>query len=589
MNGVNVQRLLDTTMELPPIPPDTDRASIDAALSELAAHKTEWAQLPLSRKRALLHGLHQRVGEAAGRWVTVASRAKGLPLESPLRNEEWLSGPWGVLSYCAALERTLEHVEAGTLGELVDGKAHQRSGGQTVVRVYPDTGYDQILSSGFTVEVWMEPGVTPESLTSSMATVYQEEAPEGAVALVLGAGNIASIPPLDVISKLYAEGSVCLLKMNPVNSYLGPLFEEVFSEFVDAGYMRFAYGGVDVGVYLTRHEAVEEIHVTGSATTHDAIVYGTGPEGAARKERDEPEINVPVTSELGGVSPIVVLPGDWSEPDLDYQAEHVVTMRTHNAGFNCIAGQILVLPAEWPQREAFLDAIREVLREIPDRPAYYPGAEDRMEAIDAEYPNTQHIGIHRIVEVTLDDGAYAFETEFFGDALAVVSLPGGSPEDDPGDWLRRAVDFCNHRLTGTLGANLLAHPRTLRQLGDRLDDELARLRYGTIAVNAWTGVGFLLPQAVWGAYPGHTRDDVQSGIGKVHNALLFSRPQKSVVTGPFAPFPRSLLLGETHTAPKPPWFVTNETAAETAQRWTELVAAPSPLKLPGLLSSALRG
>ena len=124
---------------------------------------------------------------------------------------------------------------------------------------------------------------------------------------------------------------------------------------------------------------------------------------------------------------------------------------------------------------------------------------------------------------------------------------------------------------------------------DQIISELARLRYGTIAVNAWTGVGFLLPQAVWGAYPGHTLADVQSGIGKVHNALLFSRPQKTVVTGPFAPFPRSLLLGETHTAPKPPWFVTNETGATTAQRWTELVADPSPLNLPGLEASALRG
>ena len=190
--------------------------------------------------------------------------------------------------------------------------------------------------------------------------------------------------------------------------------------------------------------------------------------------------------------------------------------------------------------------------------------------------------------MTLETGDYAFQTEFFGDALAVVSLPGGGEDEDPADWLRRAVDFANHRLAGTLSANILAHPRTIRQLGDRLEDALARLRYGSVNVNVW-GAGFMLPQAAWGAYPGHTLDDVQSGIGVVHNALLFSHPQKTVTTGPFAPFPRSLLLGEKHTAPKPPWFVTNETGATTAQRWTELVANPSPLKLPGLLSSALRG
>jgi len=575
-------------MELPPIPPDTDHVTIDSALADLEAHKTEWARLPLARKREMLRGLHKRVGEVAGRWVTAEARAKELPLDSPLRSEAWLPGPWGVMMYCDALGRTLEHVEAGTLPELVEGKTRQRLGGQTVVRVYPDTRYDQILSSGFTVDVWMEPGVTPQALPGTMATFYQEEDPEGAVGLVLGAGNIASIAPLDVLYKLYAEGSVCVLKMNPVNSYLGPLFEEMFAEFVEAGYLRFAYGGVDVGVVLTRHEAVEEIHVTGSEATHDAIVYGTGPEGAARKERDEPEIDVPVTSELGGVSPILVVPGDWSEPDLDFQAEHVATMRTFNGGFNCISGQVLVLPEDWSQRDAFLDAIRRVLHELPERTAYYPGAEERMAAVDAAYSETEHIGIHRLVEVTLEDGEYAFQTEFFGDALAVLILPGGGEDEDPADWLRRAVDFANHRLLGTLSANILAHPRTLRQLGDRLEDALARLRYGSVNVNVW-GAGFMLPQASWGAYPGHTLNDVQSGIGMVHNALLFSRPQKSVTIGPFAPFPRSLLLGEKHTAPRPPWFVTNETGATTAQRWTELVADPSPLKLPGLLSSALRG
>ena len=577
------------TLDAPPAPADTDLPAIDAALADLDAHKTEWARLPLARKRALLDGLARRTSEASGRWVTAASRAKGLPPGSPWRNEEWLTGPWAILAYCEALGRTLAHVEDGTLADLVEGRARQRPGGQTVVRVYPDTLYDRVLASGFTVDVWQEPGVTPKNLADTLAPFYREEAPDGAVALVLGAGNVASIAPLDVLYKLYAEGSVCVLKMNPVNSYLGPLLEEMFAEFVEAGYVRFAYGGVEVGVALTRHEAVEEIHVTGSGATHDAIVYGPGPEGADRKARDAPEIDTPVTSELGGVSPIVVVPGDWSEPDLGHQAEHVVTMRTQNGGFNCIAGQVVVLAQDWPLREAFLDTVRDVLEGLPERPAYYPGSDDRMAAVDAAYPQTERIGDHRLVEVTVDDGAYAFETEFFGDALAVVSLPGGGEADDPGDWLRRAVDFCNHRLAGTLGANVLAHPRTLRALGDRLEDELARLRYGTIAVNAWTGVGFMIPQAVWGAYPGHTRDDVQSGIGHVHNALLFSRPQKSVVTGPFAPFPRSLLLGETHTAPKPPWFVTNETAETTAQLWTRLMGDPSPLRLPGLIASALKG
>ena len=142
----------------------------------------------------------------------------------------------------------------------------------------------------------------------------------------------------------------------------------------------------------------------------------------------------------------------------------------------------------------------------------------------------------------------------------------------------------------TLGATILIHPRTIRQIGrDRLEDILAGLRYGTIGVNIWSGAGFLLAQGTWGAHPGHARDDIQSGTGVVHNSYLFGRPQKTVVYGPFAPFPRSLLLGETHTAPTPLYFVTNETAETTARRVTEFATAPSPAKLPAIVASALRG
>jgi acyl-CoA reductase-like NAD-dependent aldehyde dehydrogenase len=130
----------------------------------------------------------------------------------------------------------------------------------------------------------------------------------GKVALVLGAGNIASIAPLDVLYKLIAEGQVCLLKMNPVNDYLGPFLEEAFRSLIAQGFVRIAYGGADVGAWLANHALVEEIHITGSARTHDAIVFGGGSEGAARKAKDEPVNRRRVTSELGNVSPTIVVP-----------------------------------------------------------------------------------------------------------------------------------------------------------------------------------------------------------------------------------------------------------------------------------------
>lgn len=575
-------------MEPPPSPPDTDRAVLADRLATLRARATEWARLPLSQKVEMLEGLRPRIAAVAERWVDAASRAKGLPPDSPWRGEEWVSGPWVLLNYIEPLAKTLRLVEAGAVHERVDGRVRQRADGQTVVRVFPDGLYDHLLMNGVEAEVWMEPGVTPATLPQTMAVFYDDPAPAGAVALVLGAGNLASIPPLDVLYKLYAEGQVVVLKMNPVNAYLGPILEEVFGAFVDAGYLQFAYGGSAVGAALTRHPEVDVIHMTGSASTHDAIVYGAGPEAAERKRRDEPVLDTPVSSELGGVTPCVIVPGDWSEPDLTFQAEHVATSKLYNAGFNCVASQVLVLPEAWPQRKPFLDALRRVLADLGDRPAYYPGAEARMAAACAAYPDrAERFGASRaLVEVDPEAGGPAFTDEVFGVALYVVTLPGG---EDAAAWLDRAVDFCNDRLAGTLGTTVLVHPRTRRRLGDRFEDALGRLRYGTIGVNIWAGAGFFVAQGAWGAYPGHARNDIQSGTGTVHNALLFDRPQKTVVTGPFAPFPRSVLLGETHAAPAPLWFVTNEAAATTARRVTQFAADPSPLKLPGIFASALKG
>ncbi len=56
---------------------------------------------------------------------------------------------------------------------------------------------------------------------------------------------------------------------------------------VDGGYLRFAYGGAETGKYLTNHPNIDEIHITGSDKTFDAIVFGEGAEGAQRKLRDE--------------------------------------------------------------------------------------------------------------------------------------------------------------------------------------------------------------------------------------------------------------------------------------------------------------
>jgi aldehyde dehydrogenase (NAD(P)+) len=118
---------------------------------------------------------------------------------------------------------------------------------------------------------------------------------------------------------------------------------------------------------------------------------------------------------------------------------------------------------------------------------------------------------------------------------------------------------------------------------------LVDLHYGTIAVNAWTGLGFLTPQATWGAFPGHTLADVQSGIGVVHNTLLFDKPERSVVEAPFKPFPRNLLSLSFTLLPRPPWFITNRKGNILGRLLVDFQYRPSFLKIPRIFLNALLG
>jgi aldehyde dehydrogenase (NAD(P)+) len=573
----------------------TDRigfSAIDKTVASLAAHKDKWATLPIRRKIEYLKELTSKTDEAAERWVAAAASAKRIPQDSPLVGEEWISGPWALIKALGVLIRSLEALDKGQ--PTYDPRSvRTRADGQVVVDVFPSTFFDRMVLSGFSAEVWMQPGVTPQNLVNHTASFYRQQSPKGKVILVLGAGNIASIAPLDVLHKMFGEGAVCVLKMNPVNDYLGKFFEEIFASLVRDGFLGFAYGGADVGSYLVAHESVDEIHITGDYRTYDAIVFGTGEEGARRRAMDAPIVTKRVTAELGNVSAAIVVPGPWSDADIAYQAQHVATQKSHNAGFNCIATQVLVLPAEWERADDFVSALRETLESVPPRAAYYPGAAERQSAALSAHPDAlllddASVEVPRVLITGLDPAngnEYCFTQEFFSNVLSVTSLPGKTASD----FLSAAVRFANDTLWGTLGVTLLIHPRTMKELGGELDDAIAELRFGCIGVNAWIAAGFLLAEAPWGAYPGNPRNDIRSGVGAAHNSLLFDKPQKSVVRQPFYPFPRNLLHGEMHISPKPAWFITHRREHDVGKRFTRYEAKPGWRHLPGLFLAALRG
>ncbi|MFJ4173043.1 aldehyde dehydrogenase family protein [Microbacterium sp. NPDC089696] len=564
-----------------------ERERLDSAIAELQTGTATWAALTLAQRVTLLRAVRTSVAAAAEDWAVTAAASKGLDARHPLRGEEWLSGPYAVLGYLDAATETLSRLAAGR--NPLDGVRIDRApGGRTRVHAFPLTGIDRFLLSGFTGEVWLEPGITPNGARAAAGLAQRTPADSGGVGLVLGAGNVTAIPVLDVLYELLAHNRTALLKVNPTQDALVPVFKRALAPLIGPGLLRIVRGGPAVGAYLTGHRSFAHVHITGSAATFDAIVWGTGAAAARRRREDRPQLKKPITAELGGVSPIIVVPGRWTDADLAYQAEHVATMRLQNGGHNCIAGQVVILSEDWDQADAFRAALRRAYANAPERPIWYPGSTARMDLATDAYPDALVLGDRLLVEVEADADATALQrTEYFSPVLGVVSVPGTGQ-----DFLDAAVAYANDELQGTLGANLLIDPATEKALGAGFDRAITALRYGSIAINGWTAFGFLTPTLSWGAFPGNTVQDVGSGIGVVHNALLLDGVERSIVRGPFRPLPRALPGlnggGRFTILPTPPWFVSARTGAEVSEGLTRFRADGDVLGLVKTLARALR-
>ncbi|MDF1666574.1 MAG: aldehyde dehydrogenase family protein [Planctomycetota bacterium] len=569
--------------------PATANSDLDTAINALKEKKDAFAALDLNARIQLLDEIIAGVIAIEEDWVRAACKAKGLDINKSGAGEEWLAGPMAMHRNLRLLKQSLIDVRDHGTPQLPANSVRVHSNGQTIVKVFPADFYDKLLFKGFVAEVWQQPEVTPENLPQNMAVIYQGELPPGKVCLVLGAGNVSSIGPLDVIYKMFVDNELCILKMNPVNEYLGPLWEKAFKTYIDKGFLRVVYGAAQVGDYLCKHDDVDSIHITGSDKTHDIIVWGPpGDEREERKKNNNPVNSKPITSELGNVSPVVIVPGQWSAADIQFHATNVASMLANNGSFNCNAAKLLILHEDWAQRTEFMDALQAVLKSLPPRKAYYPGAGDRYKSFTEEYSETAvKLGAEAegVLPWTLLRHAdskntknMCFTTEAFCGVLAETTLPGA----DAAEFLDNAVEFCNNTVWGTLNACIIVDPKT--EQSDKVHKSLEKakelLRYGTIGINHWPALGYCLASTPWGAFPGHTLEDIQSGIGVVHNTYLFNKSEKTVIKGPF----RLSILD-----PVPPWFVTNSRTHITARKLTKFEAAPSLFKLPGIAVSAALG
>jgi acyl-CoA reductase-like NAD-dependent aldehyde dehydrogenase len=525
-------------------PRETEPEAVVRATLRAREGARGFASASLSRKLGALVEVRARLRAHGHELARLGAAAKGIAGRENGFGEELLAGAVIIQRYVRLLAESLSQTRERGAPWIADDRVRRRPNGQVSVQVMPHTLADRMLFMPYSIEVRLDAEVDAAEIRSAQASFYRQAAPEGRVAAVLGAGNVASIPALDLLHECFVAGRACVLKMSPVNAYLGPAFERIFAPIVELGGLGIVYGGVEAGKALLGSPHVDHVHMTGSIETHDAVVWG--PAGAERSERlrsGRPLLQKDITSELGNISPVVVVPGDYSDRELADVTEGIAGMLFNNASFNCNAAKLLLLPRDLAA--AITSRLKQLFGEHAARAAYYPGATARYAALTREAkvgrvwsaPASEGQLPWTLLEgLTPESDAESFRLEPFCPLLSVVELD----ESDAPAYLAQAVKFLNEKVWGTLNAMLFV-PSSLESdagVASAIDLAIDELRYGTVAVNYWPAIGYGTGTPPWGGHPSSSLQDAQSGIGFVHNALMLERIEKVVLRGPLRSFPK---------------------------------------------------
>lgn len=564
----------------------TSQEELSESIERLKCGSERLARMSIRQRMEVLSQCIPGIQLVARAWAEMACDAKGIPRTSTSRAEEVLGGPVATMRQLQMFLRTMDDIDRTGRPQLP--KVIVREDGRVGVQMTPCPGtWDPVVFVNFKATTWLNPSVDAESLSDSLAPEYTRLEKSG-VSLVLGAGNVSGIPAADVLTKICVENRTVLLKMNPVNEYLGGVFERAFAPLVENDLLRVVYGDSSIGAAAVFDSRVDDIHITGSGATHDAIVWGTDQaEQRRRKLSNDPVLRKPITSELGNVSPWVVVPGDYSSAQLKAQADSIVSSMTNNAAFNCVATRAIVTWKQWPERERFLQLIERTLARVPQRKAYYPGAFERYERFSGLTPdeargllnrgvtgpdsmsgskataegtttfvagpngNDQTLPWTLIRNVNPNDANPLFLRESFVCVCAEVPIDADSPED----FVAKATEFCNEKLWGTLACSMSVPTGFRRGIRRRrfLQKQLDELRYGAVSVNQWSAIVFALMSPPWGGCSGGTLADPLSGIGWVHNAFMLTDIDKTVLEAPLTVLPKPVWSPRHHRPEEISW------------------------------------
>jgi hypothetical protein len=370
--------------------PDTPLETINEYLRELKRNQQRWAQdYPIEKRIELLKRTLVNFNEYKDEWGQADLLARHVP-EGHWSTQESLAQPLVTMGITQLYIQTLSQIlENGATKPFLQGR---QDGNRVILDSFPRSPVDMERMPGARGEIHLLKGTKLEDLPSLQAVAYKDKSYKGSVSLVLAAGNVSFLTINDLYHKLFNEKKVVIIKSNPVLEYMGPLLEKMLAPFIEEGFVRIAMGGSKEGHHLATHPLVDDIHMTGSDKTFEAIVYGGGEEGKKNKATDTRLNTKPLSAELGNVTPVIVVPGTWEESDFDVQADNLISMFSVFNSYACLAMRVLILPKNWDGSEKLLAKFLDKMSKKSPSVNYYPGTKQTLSEAMSCYPQAIKFG-----------------------------------------------------------------------------------------------------------------------------------------------------------------------------------------------------
>ncbi len=218
---------------------------LDRNITTLRINSSELSKMSNQELIVLLNKTIENIQGIAYYWATLSAEKKGI-LQKHKEGEEWLGGPFVSILTLQYYIDYLEKNDQLDINKFDDSK--------NSYKVFPNKFIEKLTFPLLNAEIRFSKSMNFEQINEYRGFKQRIGTDSGSVTLILGAGNVSSIPFLDTIFHLVANRSSIILKLNPVNDYLNPVFQKVFHEFIERGFISVVNGDIPTSKYLTEQK-----------------------------------------------------------------------------------------------------------------------------------------------------------------------------------------------------------------------------------------------------------------------------------------------------------------------------------------------